>query len=163
MNIIFIIITFLIIIALFIFIKKKKSTKELIYVQRGPLFTKAERSFYGVLKQIVGTEFEVFGKVRVADILTPEKTTNKSIWYKAFNGISAKHFDFVICNPGDLSVLCVVELDDSSHNKKDRIKRDDFIDRACKSAGITIVRFAAARSYSLKDVSEVLANNVEKI
>jgi hypothetical protein len=33
---------------------------------------------------------------------------------KAFNKISAKHFDFLLCDREELSVACAIELDDVS-------------------------------------------------
>ena len=52
---------------------------EFEYRKVGPLFTAAERSFLGVLKLAVNDEFEVFGKVRVADVITPKKVSNEAI------------------------------------------------------------------------------------
>ena len=60
------------------------------YRIRGPLLTKAERFFYGVLQQAVGEHYSVFSKVRVADVLAPAKGTPKKEWRSAFNRISAK-------------------------------------------------------------------------
>ncbi|KEA61748.1 putative queD like [Marinobacterium lacunae] len=73
------------------------------YRQRKTLFTAAERSFLGVLDSIIDPQqHRVFGKVRVADLIEPEPNRNRSQWQKAFNRISAKHFDFVICKADDL-------------------------------------------------------------
>ena len=50
--------------------KGQKSQSLPSYQAAKALFTPAERSFFGVLKQTVGAEFEIFGKVRVADIIS---------------------------------------------------------------------------------------------
>ncbi len=86
------------------------------YDKHNTLFSAAERSFYGVLNQAADGEAIVFGKVRVGDVLKTKKGLNASERQKAFNRISAKHFDFVLCKPDDLSIMAAVELDDSSHN-----------------------------------------------
>ena len=99
------------------------------YVLGDALFTPAERSFLGVLDQAVGTDFRVFGKVRVADIVAVTKGTPKPLWQRAFNQISAKHFDFVLCRPNDLKPVCVIELNDQSHAKESRQGRDKFLER----------------------------------
>jgi hypothetical protein len=62
-----------------------------------PLFSNAERSFFGGLTQALGDEYVVMGKVRVADILSPQKGLNKSNWQTAFNKVASKHFDYVLC------------------------------------------------------------------
>jgi len=83
-----------------------------------------------VLEGVVGDQARVFTKVRMADVLQPYQERGRS-WWRAFNRISAKHFDFVICRANDLQVLCVVELDDSSHASAKRQARDRFVDEIC--------------------------------
>ena len=122
-------------------------SKEYNYSKRKYLFSKAERSFFGVLDQAVGNEFSIFGKVRVADILTPRQGLDRKNWQKAFNKISAKHFDFVLCDKQNLEVLAVVELDDKSHNSKKAKLRDELINKACESAGIKLIRITARANY----------------
>lgn len=135
---------------------KNKKEKALAYERQSALFSPAERSFYGILDKVVGDRFLVFGKVRVADVIKPKKGMSRSRWYTAFNKIKAKHFDFVLCNPDDLSVECVIELDDSSHNKKSRVDRDRFLDKACLSAGLTIHHFKARASYKTSAITSVI-------
>lgn len=118
------------------------------------LFTPAERSFYGVLKQVVGEKAEVFGKVRVADVLVPEKGMSKSDWQTAFNKVAAKHFDFILCSKNDLSVLYAIELDDSSHGSESRNERDVFLDQVCNKAQVILIRIPAKQTYSLSEIKE---------
>ena len=100
--------------------KKGAQQTEYPYRKLDVLFSPAERSFLGVLDQAVGENAQIFGKVRVADVIAPKKGISPSDWQKAFNKISGKHFDFLLCNKKDLSVLCAIELNDSSHNSKKR-------------------------------------------
>ena len=86
-----------IVVLLLLLLKTNKSKKDLTpYELIGPLFTPAERSFYGVLNLACEDSAVVFGKVRIADILKPTKGLNCSQWRITFNKISAKHFDFVV-------------------------------------------------------------------
>jgi hypothetical protein len=130
------------------------------YRIRGPLLTKAERSFFGVLGQAVGDTYTVFAKVRVADVLAPEKGTPKKEWRSAFNRISAKHFDFVFCDPGSLSVECVLELNDKSHARSNRAKRDAFVREACDGAGLRLIEVDAKAAYSIQDLRALLMATV---
>jgi hypothetical protein len=127
------------------------------YRLNGQLFSPAERSFFGVLKQAVPDECLVLGKVRVADVITPERGLTRSKWQTAFNKISAKHFDYVVCDKATLKVLSAVELNDKSHKGKKRIDRDAFLRDACSSAGLRLLEFDAKSSYSVVDVRERLA------
>lgn len=119
------------------------------------LLSKAERSFYGVLVEAVGQKGLVFAKVRVADVLAP-RGLRGGPWQRAFNAISAKHFDFVVCDPGNCFVKLAIELDDASHDNPKRQQRDAFLDRATASAGLPLVRLKAARGYQLLELRERL-------
>lgn len=131
---------------------------EFPYALGDKLFTPAERSFLGVLDQSVGSDFRVFGKVRVADVIAVEKGTPKSVWQRAFNRINAKHFDFVLCSPTDLKPLCAVELNDKSHAQDARKGRDQFLEEVCKKAGLPLVFFPAQHAYSTVEVCGAIAS-----
>jgi hypothetical protein len=68
------------------------------YQKSAALFTPAERSFLGVLQQAVGNNATIFGKVRVADVVEPKAGLGRSARQRTFNRISAKHFDFLLCD-----------------------------------------------------------------
>jgi len=52
--------------------KREPENLDYPYSKQKALFTPAKRSFLGVLSQAVGNEAQFFGKVRVADVLTPK-------------------------------------------------------------------------------------------
>ena len=124
------------------------------YRRKPYLLSKAERSFYGVLTQAVGDKALIFSKVRVADVLAPQKGLNRSNWQQAFNKISAKHLDFPLCDPQDCAVKLAIELDDARHGAAKRQKRDAFLEQACKSPGLPLLRIRAARGYGVADIRQ---------
>jgi len=134
------------------------SKQKYSYQIRGTLPTPSEIKFYHALKQAVGDKFIIFSKVRVADVLTPENGLSKSHWQRAFNKISAKHFDFVLCNLEDLTVEAVIELDDKSHQKSGRIDRDNFLNQAAQSSELKMLRFAVKPSHSISEIKSALLN-----
>jgi len=118
------------------------------YKAKGPLLTPAERSFYGVLEHAFGDKVEIFGKVRLADLIEPIQGMSRSKWQKAFNRISPKHVDYLLCSKKDLSIICAIELDDASHQKAGRAQRDDFLDGVFASANIPLLRVPAQAGYT---------------
>ena len=84
------------------------------------LLTPAERSFFGVLQQALASDYQVFAKVRLADIIRPVQNPSRSGWQSAFNRITGKHVDFVVCDSARLQVMGVVELDDATHGHHHR-------------------------------------------
>lgn len=130
------------------------------YKRQPALFSPAERSFLGVLEQVLGSEYRVFGKVRIADLIKPENGSGRQT---ALNRIVGKHVDFVVCNATDLSIIGVIELDDKSHNRASRQKRDAYVDRAFASAGIPITRFPARATYSLSASKESIQRSFKLV
>lgn len=124
------------------------------YAKRQVLFTPAERSFLGVLDDAVGKECRIFGKVRVADIAEPQPGLDKSSRQKALNRISSKHFDYVLCDKNDLSIVCVVELDDKSHQQRKRQERDAFLVGLCQAIQLPFVQIPVQHSYSVAETRE---------
>ncbi len=127
-----------------------------VYRQRDALFTAAERSFLGVLDQAAAGRYRVFGKVRIADVLEPVKGLDKRVWARTFNRISAKHFDFVLCDPTTLKVNAVIELNDKSHASNRRINRDELVSTACADAGLALRVVKVQRRYSVEMVRELV-------
>jgi hypothetical protein len=152
------------VLVLFILVARNKrpqgAAPDYPYKKLPNLFTPAERSFFGVLDQAVGKDFRLFGKVRVADVLAPRDGMNNSARQTALNKIDRKHFDYVLCDPGDLSVLCAIELDDKSHQQKHRQDRDEFLAGACLAAGVPLISFQAQHAYSASDVSVRIAEAI---
>lgn len=140
-----------------------KEQQDYLYKKRENLFTQAEQAFLQVLFQAIDDDMIVFGKVRIADVLNPISQNNKSLWRKALNQITAKHFDFVICKKRDLSFVCAIELDDSSHNAKNRKQRDIFVNNACESAQLPLVRFKAKAGYKVGEIKDKLETEISSL
>ncbi|WP_019881570.1 MULTISPECIES: DUF2726 domain-containing protein [unclassified Methylophilus] len=79
----------------------------------------------------------VLAQVQVSQVLGVKKGVNFYEWNNRINRLS---YDFVICRK-DCSVVAVIELDDKSHESKDRIEADKRKDRATASAGIRMIRW----------------------
>lgn len=105
--------------------------------QRKYLLTKNEYREYMKLRQYAADRgLLICPKVRLLDIIEPRKGEKdyKSLFYK----VQAKHVDFVICDQ-DLRIKAVLELDDSSHDQKDRQERDAFVDQILTSVGYKVI------------------------
>lgn len=147
---------FVVIIVLLIVLKNKEGDGTgsigFPYQPAKTLFSAAERSFLGVLDQAVGPEHRVFGKVRVADVATVKPSLDNSARQGALNRIAAKHFDFVVCRTSDLSVVCVIELNDKSHSSRRSQARDDLLAKVCQTINLPLLAVPAQQAYSLQDI-----------
>ena len=133
-----------------------KKPSKFPYESAGVLLSPAERSFMGVLEQAVGSDYRILVKVRLADVLSVKKGLSRADWQMAFNRIQSKHLDFVLCQPNDYSIVCAVELDDSSHAEPKRQDRDNFVDEALKAAGVPLFRFSVKMNYSIQEIQKTL-------
>jgi hypothetical protein len=165
-EILFVVIVIAAVLSLLVALKAKqtKPDNELGYVSRDALFSPA---FLGVLEQALDSRYRVFGKVRLGDIVKPAKGLSPSKRTTAMNRINQKHVDFVICAAADLALVGVVELDDKSHGREDRAKRDGLVDQALDMARIPIVHFPVKNGYAVQEVqaklSEILPNDVKPV
>jgi hypothetical protein len=118
------------------------------YKKGKSILTSAEMRFYFILEKAMRERYRVFAKIRLADIFDVQERPGTSRYNKAFYKISSKHFDFVLCDRSTLDVVCVVELDDSSHERKDRRERDEFVKEVCRVSQVPLVRIKVSRHYS---------------
>ena len=133
------------------------SVEPLPYRRRDDFLSPAELSFYRALSAAVGGQAHICPKVNLADIFFVVKPNeNRS----ARGRISQKHVDFLLCDSQSMKPLAGIELDDSSHARADRQKRDALVDGVFAAAGLPLVRIPAAASYSPADLALKLATHV---
>lgn len=127
------------------------------YDRQPALFTNAEINFYRTLAQAVETNYLIMGKVRVADLLKVKGAlANPREKRTAFNKITGKHIDFVLVDPKSMAVVCCIELDDSSHQKKARKDRDVFLNDAFREASLPLLRVPCARTYRVDPIRALI-------
>ena len=123
------------------------------YIRRA-LLSPAEKRFYRVLLEVSAPRAIVITKVRIADLISVR--ARRRLYWKAFHKIAQKHVDFVVLDPQSLEPLCAIELDDSSHDRADRRRRDRFVDGALAGAGLPLHRFPVRRQYDRSEVARVI-------
>lgn len=130
------------------------------YQARAFILSKVEQVFYRCLEEALDQQFLILIKVRVADVLQPEHGLTKSVWQIAYNQISAKHFDFVICDQTSFEIIAAIELDDRSHQRENRKRHDKILNAACESANFPLLRISARNSYSTKEIKTIVLGSI---
>ena len=134
-------------------IRAAEPPKEYKY-RRKYLLTKNELYFYKELKRIADKlNLTVLAKIRMADLVEP-KSHGKD-YYGEFGKIKAKHVDFALCNPDNLYVLLLIEVDDNSHDTKEGTERDEFVEAVYKSTGYTLYRARGTANLE-RDITEII-------
>ena len=117
------------------------------YKKAESLLTKAELNFYNQIRGIEGNDEILLMKVRMADIVQPTGSNRKKLYQ-----VTSKHADFVLANKITLEPTAVIELDDASHNRKDRVERDRLVDKIYKESGIPIIHVKIGKSYDAQKI-----------
>jgi hypothetical protein len=118
--------------------------------------------FLRALERAAGESASIYAKVRLADLVEVRESVSGRRFWQAFNAISCKHVDYVLCNPDTLEVICVIELDDRSHQRDDRRERDEFVDNVMQAARIPMLRFPAQTRYRTTEVRRRLENTLSR-
>lgn len=114
------------------------------YGRRDDFLSPAELSFFRVLKSEMSAEWHLIAKVNLADLFFVRQPHRNQA---ARNRIDRKHVDFVLCDAATMEPLLGIELDDSSHDRKDRVERDGLVDKVFEAAGLPMLHVKAARTY----------------
>ena len=170
MELIIILIFFVVIIG-FLFISKNKSVRyqsnkdtfeNAEYFEKvGPLFTNAEFKFLKVLQLIIkNPNIAIYGKVRIEDIIRVKRDTPNYIKQPLRNKIKSYHVDYVLLDKLNYSVICAIELQNSTHNKNYQIKRDKQKRIIFASAKIELIEIKCRAQYDLSDIKNKIPDDI---
>ncbi len=110
--------------------------------KKANFLTYNEQNYYEIIRLIAEKHnYNVLSKVRFADIVNVDDNVKKDSvsWWNKFNKISQKHIDFALADKSNLEIKLLIEVDDLSHQRMDRIERDEFVDSVCNEVGIPIL------------------------
>lgn len=105
--------------------------------QKRQLLTNREQAAYYELRKLADQKgLLICPKIRLLDLVEPKGDASNQ--QALINKVWSKHVDFVICNQS-MHVVCIIELDDTTHLRQDRMERDQFVDEVLQGAGYRII------------------------
>lgn len=117
--------------------------------QTVPIMTPNEVEFFRRISKAVPEAF-VFPQVAMSALIVPRDTDGKKRM-AAFRKISQKRVDWAIYTK-DMTLVCIVELDDQTHIPENDALRDAMLD----SAGIPTVRWDSRKKPPVSEIRETL-------
>ena len=99
----------------------------------------------------------LLAKVCLGDVLKPRQGLSPSERTGADNRICRKHVDFLLVRVSNLVPLAGIELDDSSHARAARQKRDAFVADVFRPCCLPLLNVPAQASYSVAVLQACLA------
>ena len=113
------------------------------YSLKSSLITPAENQFLDVLERIVGSRYHIECQVQMSRLVNVSDSNEYYTNYRDFNKIKAKSIDFVLFDEKYKPHLAI-ELDDHTHSRLDRIRRDLFVDEVMREVGLPIIHVSVA-------------------
>ena len=115
----------------------KKPKREYVYTKKACVMTQHELIFYKTLLEAV-SGCVIIPQAHLSMFLD-HKVYGQN-WSRAFSRINGKSVDFLICT-NNMKPLIVIELDDNTHDRPDRQKRDIFVNSIISDANMPLLRF----------------------
>ena len=133
-------------------IEKKPTIKNINYKEhytpREYILTKSELEIYKILTEIANElNLTLLSQVSLYSILRSKKGNDKY-----FNKIKSKSIDFVLIDKMNSKIKLCIELDDKTHEQKERIERDNFINQLFKDLKIQLLRIKVNNYYNKIDI-----------
>ncbi len=125
------------------------------YCRKTSIMTKAEHRLFIQLVEIVAEKYCVFPQVHL-DAILDSKSLNGEKWFGAWRHINEKSVDFVICDKANEVPLLAIELDDWSHEREDRKRRDGIVGDIFKSATLPLIRFSPKEAENKELITQKL-------
>jgi len=130
----------------------------------GQLLTANERAFSAALRQALPAGSVLMVQValnRVVEVRNPRRGDS---WRDPrWNRIAQKSLDFVVMRSSDARPVVAIELDDASHERPERRRRDELLDAVLASAGLPIIHQPVLPVYDIDSIRLRLLGYVEEI
>src|SRR6516225_4701356 len=137
-------------------------TEPTVYIESvESLVTPAEQKFYEALDEAIDGRLMILSKVRVADLLSVTSESGPAR-QRVFRSIACKHVDFLLVEAQNLRPLAAIELDDSTHRRGDRRKRDELLDDLFQKAELPLLHFKTASAYNPRSIEAQLEEALGK-
>ncbi|HYE34397.1 DUF2726 domain-containing protein [Methylocaldum sp.] len=132
------------------------------YRKQDFLFSPEERIFFFALKQAVGEDYEIFGKIPVVELISLGKNEARNGAQNGFAQITDRCVDFILCSKTDLAIACALELHEHSLSAKRQAAPADPLRAICEAAGLPLVRIEAGPLYDAMEIKQTVASAVRK-
>lgn len=128
------------------------------YYAKSYVMTSRENECFKILNEIFSSKWFVVPQVHLSALL--DYRVKGQNWNAAFRHINGKSVDFVLIGKESYKVICAIELDDSTHSKRDRMERDAEIERMFKGARIPLARITRFESMAKSEIAKVITDAI---
>jgi hypothetical protein len=126
------------------------------YNRKYAIMTEREVEFYKKLKFVCGENILIFPQIHLSNLFFHNvKGQNFKAAFKFINRLSV---DFVLVDSRNFKTLMAIELDDSTHDEQERIRRDLIVNDIFKKANFPLLRVDSIKIDNEKLKQMILEN-----
>lgn len=114
------------------------------YQRATTLFSLEERRLFWLLRETVGDQFEIFGKIPVGEIISPRMDNRGQNLPGEYEDLAGQYFSLVLCDRRDLSVAAALELHNDSVGSRRSPAQNSQLQALCTAAGLPLIAIHAA-------------------
>lgn len=124
------------------------------YEVRQTIMNSSERMFFETLRRAVEDKFDIYPQVNLDKIFKVKYLGNRFALNGARWAIDRRSVDYLLVNRETQSPKLAIELDGSSHERLDRIERDEKVASIFEYNGIPLIRFNVGDNFNENELRE---------
>lgn len=128
------------------------------YKTKQYLMTYAENNFYKFLVEAVSDTYYIYPQVHLSKIV--DHKVEGQNWKRAFSHVNQKSVDYILCDKHYISPKLVIELDDKTHERPDRIDRDREVERILRQVGLPLLRIKKIDEFTPSELADKIKSLV---
>lgn len=133
--------------------RRYEANEKLPYTPKWNFMTPSEYKFFKIIEQVAGDKYYIVPQVQLTNLLYISTYNKQHRTYR--NKIDRKSVDFAFFTKEDYKFHLAIELDDSSHEREDRIARDEFVEEAMEDAGLKLLRIKLRPVYNIEFIENL--------
>lgn len=118
------------------------------YFAKSAMLTPTEIQYFQVLYSIIGDEYLIYPQINLASVI--DKKGGGNFRTELFRNVDFGVFDY------DYKPILLIEINDNSHFRSDRIERDEKVSQICKSAKLPLVTFWVKDGIDVAEMRQTL-------
>ena len=111
--------------------ERLSDTTSVTYASKDSIMTDCEKSFYSAIKDIITPEYIVQPQINLASVI--DKTSHTKYRTELFRNVDFGIFD------KNYRLLVLIEINDQSHDTRNRASRDQKVKEICAEANIPLI------------------------
>lgn len=120
---------------------EEKTIKQVNFYCKKRIMSTSEIKFYNLLKDVLEGNYIIWPQVNLAAVVDKNPHYHYSNNYRKFQNELFRNVDFGIFDKDTFELKLLIELNDQSHNKPNRKKRDEKVKLLCNKCGYNLITF----------------------